>query len=403
MNRTKSGHSFEVHGFLSSVSISIVALPAAFVIVLITSISAKSTGLELASLLFTGPLIGQVIVQPIIAIRMRAVSLQNQTMISLLVRIILAILSLYLIMSLISVDSALRADHYFVYGVWTVLSIVDQPLAVRLNLFNCRYNNFSFLRSNSISNLLGRGSMALAPFFVVTANRYLECTLWILLILSYLCSLYAPWHILKRIVSECCNQGQGTTEETKRSLHLDRMLSWENWFLLFQFLANASIGAIGFLLLSSSKYEHFSPPPYSVLYSIFLLVQAILVLKLIKLENYATPRTVRNMFFLISVAVVINGQCNDPATIMASTIVLGFLYSLLLPLLAETVARKIADHRLPQYMMIGKSVGRIASIAAIWLAGWALGNSIPTAFVQLSFGLIGAISVILLVIIERRL
>lgn len=57
----KFGRSSDVQGFLSSVSISIVAMPAAFVIVLITSASARSNGVEMASLLFTGPLIGQVV------------------------------------------------------------------------------------------------------------------------------------------------------------------------------------------------------------------------------------------------------------------------------------------------------------------------------------------------------
>lgn len=401
MSQTKFGHSFEVQGFLSSVSISIVAMPAAFVVVLITSISARSNGVELASLLFTGPLIGQVIVQPVIAIWMRAVSLQNQAIITLLVRVVLALLSLYLVIDLTAAESALRARHYAVYGVWMVLGMVDQPLAVRANLLNCRYYNFSFLRSNSIGNLLGRGSMALAPLVLLVTTRYVQYTLWALLIFIYLFALYAPWQTLRRTKSgDPC---QDRTDAKKRRLHFDRGLSWETWFVLFQFLANASIGAIGFLLLSSSKYTTLSPPPYSVLYGVFLVVQAVLVLKIVQLENFATPRTVRNLFLLISIAVLINGQSNHAITIMASTIVLGILYSFLLPLLAETVARKIADHRLPESLMLGKSVGRIASITSIWLAGWALGNSIPISLIQLSFGLIGVISVAALVIVERRL
>ncbi|GEM_PF-6208959 len=401
MTLTKFGHSFELQGFLSSVSISIVAMPAAFVIVLITSISARSNGVELASLLFTGPLIGQVIVQPVIAIWMRAVSLQNQAIITILVRVVSALLSLYLVIDLPVTESVLRARHYVVYGVWTALGMVDQPLSVRANLFNCRYYHFSFLRSNSIGNLLGRGSMALAPLVLLVTTQNVRYILWVLLILIYLFSLYAPWRTFRRIKSG--DSDQGGVDAAKRRLHLDRKLSWETWFVLFQFLANASIGAIGFLLLSSSKYTTLSPPPYSVLYGVFLVFQAVLVLKIVQLENYATPRTVRNLFLLISVAVVIHGQCNDTFTIMASTVVLGILYSFLLPLLAETVARKIADHRMPESLMLGKSVGRIASITSIWLAGWALGNSIPISLIQMSFGVIGVISVVALVIVERRL
>lgn len=397
----KFGSSSEVQGFLSSLSISIVAMPAAFVIVLITSASARSNGVEMASLLFTGPLIGQVIVQPVVAICVGTVSVGHQAIIMLSARILAAILSIYLVIDLTSSTFILGADHYFSYGVWTLLGVVDQPLAVRANLLNCRHCEFSFLRSNAIGNLLGRGSMALAPFVLLVTTWQIQYTFWVLLVLISLFSLYAPWFTYRKIEPDRLYQDR--TGVAMPRFRFAAKLSWEKWFVLFQFLANASIGAVGFLLLSSPAYKDLSPPPYSVLYSVFLAVQTVLVFKIVRLEKYATPRIVRILFLLISITVVVNGQLGQPFTILIGTIILGILYSLILPLMAETVARKIADYRLAASMTMAKSVGRIASIASIWFAGWALGNSIQIDRIKLMFGAMGIVAVIVLAEIERRL
>jgi hypothetical protein len=333
-----------------------------------------------AALIYGVPLVATILLPPVFA---RGISWLEHNLVRNIIYLSRIIFFLLLLIFLLVFD-AKPEYSYAAYIAIILFSSLDQVLTSTTPIVAKDKFGFSYSKTNSFSNIIGRGGQSVIPVF---ASLFVDNVGWIeILFLSLLAfsGILFPYIMPSNGMDAPTTGTKGLSSDKSPGM---KFAGWAKWFVSFSLLANLSQGAVSFLLLSS---EPFGVGPYylTTLYGSFFLVQILITVGVIDFTSYNySPLTVTYLNAINALFIFALYFKNIGILIWPTLFIIGSLYGLSIPLLSEVIIGRLRGPRFLEYLAYSKSVGRVGSLLAVWSVGLLLQLNISASTLFASCGI----------------
>lgn len=289
-----------------------------------------------------------------------------------------------------------RADTallIFVFVTFKLLALIDTALSSDFNFAAKDVYAIDLSQSNSIQNIVSRGSIAIAPAFsLAIVNRYLNVIYALGLTLLATAAAVVTLRSIYRI------KGRGKsvthTSDTLRPFMSSIFALIENthmrWGFLYQIFINFSFGGINYLMiikLNSTTNSLLNPMSamYGLffIYSIFISFLGDRVILATRLTNI--PQIVAATGTL-SIMLAIAPSLPVELVVCAA---MGFLYAYELATVQKVLLPKLRGNDYIHYSALSKISGRAASAVGIAVLGACIQMGIPGTALFFACGISG--------------
>ena len=356
VNTKNPAHSFNIAGLGFVLSSTSHLLPSTFVQFLL-AMHLTFTGEPMyAAIVFVAPQISQIIVQPLLAKALQAIPVSRQFRSLIAIRL----LSMTLTVGVLYWFDKNLSLSVACYALLTIAHNLDSIISAHASrIANVKYK-LDFGRSSAATNILGRGSIALAAYLAPMLLGDYRSVLYFVpaIYLLGLPAAFVAYEIEKK--SE-----DGATQSP------ESWVPWATWYIVFLFCANLALGCVTFSLVG------IRPTHVSALYTAFLVVQLLVAGNVISVRGFAQRTTVCMFAATLFVSLGVYSILGESSIGLALIAFIGIVYAFVLPSLSQLVLEKLTRVRFVEYVAISRSAARIASITSTSLAGFAIAGGYP--------------------------
>ncbi len=390
-------HSTKIAGYFFLASAAAPAFGRAFFLMVVTLDLVRQEHFFMSSIVFSSSIALQTVANPIIARLIRSMPNKLDAICIIITRSLLFALSVVLISMLVLETHALGVVVALL--AYMLAGSFDSVLISKCPEWADSLFGIDYARSSAILNLIGRGSLALSPLVASSfLNGDVVFPLCILAIFAVL-SAFSPIWVWGNSDDGQNDRPSVQSEKTARFQHWSLLAKW---YIAFLFFANFSIAALSFIVLAAPQAVFDGPIIYAIIYGTFLFVQCLIGLGAVPVADGISLSGPRWIFVSLAIVVLIFGMTETTSATVVCAVLIGLLYSFIMPMLSAAAFGKFPKDRFREYVNTGKAAGRAASLASTWLAGLAISVDVGINTLIVAIGIVGLILSFPILVFERK-